>query len=230
MLLLPALVVALVVALAATSGGAASVQPTSASPGGDRAEPAQAGVVRVRLHAAPRRLEVRREVRSGYDRDLFVHWISQGEGCDTRDSVLIAEARRDPDVGVDCDLTGGRWFSYYDGVRVDDPSSLDIDHMVPLAEAWDSGARVWSDRRRQRFANDLGDRRSLVAVTASSNRAKSDQDPREWLPQQRVCRYVKEWLAVKLRWSLTVDRPERRALLSAAQGCPDRTLRVRMAR
>ena len=194
------------------------------------AERARGGLVRVRLHAAPWRLEVRREVRRGYDRDRFVHWISQGDGCDTRDRVLIAEARREPSVGADCSLTGGQWFSYYDGVSVSDPSSLDVDHMVPLAEAWDSGARGWSDRRRQRFANDLVDRRSLVAVTAASNRAKSDRDPREWLPEQRVCRYVKEWLAVKLRWSLSVDRAERRALLGEARSCPDRRLRVRVVR
>ncbi len=204
----------------------ASASPVAGSPVADGAERARAGFVRVRLHAAPRRLEVRREVRDGYDRDLFVHWISQGDGCDTRDRVLIAEARRAPAVSSDCTLTGGRWRSYYDGVTTTDPSGFDIDHLVPLAEAWDSGARGWSDRRRQRFANDLGDRRSLVAVTASSNRSKSDQDAREWLPPRQRCRYLREWLAVKLRWGLRVDRAERRFLLREVQTCADRTLRV----
>ena len=193
------------------------------TPGGGRC-------VKVRLHAAPRRLGVAREVRRGYDRDKFVHWISQGDGCDTRDRVLIAEARRAPVVSADCALTGGRWFSYYDGVRTSDPSTFDIDHVVPLAEAWDSGARGWGKKRRQRFANDVGDRRSLVAVSASSNRSKSDQDPREWMPDRQRCRYLREWLAVKLRWSLTVDRGERRFLVGAVQTCPDTRLRVPVAR
>ena len=187
-------------------------------------------VVRVRLHEAPGRLRVAREVRRGYDRDLFVHWISQGDGCDTRDRVLIGEARRDPAVSPDCALTGGRWFSYYDGVSTSDPATLDIDHMVPLAEAWDSGARHWSAGRRQRYANDLGDRRSLVAVTAASNRSKSDQDPREWLPDRARCRYLAEWVAVKLRWSLTVDRAEQRVLTRRVGSCADRRLRVRVVR
>jgi len=92
---------------------------------------------------------------------------------------------------------------------------------VPLAEAWDSGARRWNAITRERFANDLRDHRSLVAVTASSNRTKSDLDPAEWIPAQHQCRYVQHWVAVKIRWDLTVDRTKKRALLSLAKGCAD---------
>lgn len=218
----------LTLVVTALVGSGLAVAPAHADPAGG--EQARQGVVRTRLHVAPRRLEVAPEVRRGYDRDLFVHWTAQGEGCDTRDRVLLDEARSAPTVGAGCSLSGGRWFSYYDGETVEDSSALDIDHMVPLAEAWDSGARRWRDGRRERFANDLGDRRSLVAVTASTNRSKSDQDPREWLPERRTCRYLREWLAVKLRWSLTVDRPERRFLVREVRGCADRRLRVVRAR
>ena len=94
----------------------------------------------------------------------------------------------------------GRWFSYYDRVSWTLAADVDIDHMVPLAEAWDSGARSWTTARRQAYANDLGDRRSLVAVTDNVNQAKGDQDPAAWLPQSPSCRYVREWVAVKIRW------------------------------
>jgi hypothetical protein len=81
-----------------------------------------------------------------------------------------------PKQGDDCALTGGEWLSYYDGKTVTDPSRLDIDHMVPLAEAWDSGAAEWTAERREAYANDLGAEHSLVAVTAKSNRSKGDKD------------------------------------------------------
>ena len=109
-------------------------------------------------------LRVRSEVRTGYDRDLFPHWVdADGDGCDTRDEVLIDEAVDPPTVGSGCSLSGGRWFSWYDDKWWTDTGRLDIDHLVPLAEAWDSGARGWTTRTRTAYANDLGDGRSLAA-------------------------------------------------------------------
>ncbi|CAL9674121.1 hypothetical protein SUDANB176_07636 (plasmid) [Streptomyces sp. enrichment culture] len=81
-------------------------------------------------------------------------------------------------------------------IWVTSASGLDIDHMVPLAESWDSGASAWTAQRREAYANDQGADASLVAVTARSNRSKADQDPAEWLPPAAGvhCRYVAEWL------------------------------------
>jgi hypothetical protein len=192
---------------------------------------AEAAVVKKPLRGMIKSLKVSREVRRGYDRDKFRHWVGQGDGCDTRDQVLIAEARRKPRVRNSCSLAGGRWFSYYDGRWTRNPSSFDVDHMVPLAEAWDSGARRWNANTRRRYANDLGDKRSLVAVTASANRSKSDQDPFDWMPRERAtCRYVREWVAVKKRWRLTVDRGEKRALLASANRCKNVRVVVRTAK
>lgn len=101
---------------------------------------------------------------------------------------------------------------------------------MPLAEAWDSGARGWSTRTRERYANDLGDRRTLVGVTDSVNQSKSDQDVAEWLPTYDRCRYTREWVAVKHRWRLKVDRTERRTLRSLAADCKDSTITVALAR
>lgn len=175
-------------------------------------------------------LTVSTEVRTGYVRTLFKHWIdADGDGCDTRDEVLIAESVNRVQVGARCDLIGGGWVSSYDGLAVTNPSDLDIDHMVPLAEAWDSGARKWSSAQRQAYANDLGDPRALIAVTASSNRSKSDQDPADWLPDLNVCQYVQNWIAVKVRWRLSINKAEKTALRSTLGKCAVHTLTVRIA-
>ncbi|GGX58603.1 HNH endonuclease family protein [Streptomyces chartreusis] len=174
-------------------------------------------------------LPVATESRDGYDRNKFRHWNTGDDptdGCNTRAEVLIHEAVDPPTVGAGCRLTGGSWFSYYDATVVTSAGSLDIDHMVPLAEAWDSGASAWTPQRREAYANDQGAEASLVAVTARSNRSKADQDPAQWLPPAADvhCRYVGEWVGTKLRWGLAVDDGELAALEGAAAGCPEETV------
>lgn len=182
-----------------------------------------------RLRDAIASLPVANETRSGYDRDKFVHWIDADGDCqDTRDEVLVAESRVDTDGG--CNVTTGEWFSYYDRMTWTDDLDVDIDHLVALAEAWDSGAKRWTGGTRKRFANDLGDARALVAVTDDVNATKSDQDPADWLPAFGQCRYLGSWVAIKLRWRLAVDATERQALLDRAASCADVVLRWRTAR
>jgi hypothetical protein len=169
------------------------------------------------------------ESRDGYTRDAFKHWNAgddPADGCTTRNEVLIAEAVEAPTVGPRCPLTGGSWWSYYDQTTVTSASGLDIDHMVPLAEAWDSGASAWSAQRREAYANDQGQQASVVAVTARSNRSKADQDPAQWMPPAANvhCRYAAEWTATKLRWSLTTDDTELAALNDLAAACPGQTV------
>ena len=176
-------------------------------------------------------LPVATEVRTGYSRDLFPHWIdADGDGCSTRNEVLLAEADDPVTVTGTCTITAGRWFSYYDRVSWTEPSDLDIDHMVPLAEAWDSGARSWTTSTRQAFANDLGDYRTLVGVTDNVNQSKGDQDPATWLPRYDRCRYLREWVAVKHRWRLTVDSAEKSTLASLGSSCTNTTITVALAR
>lgn len=166
-------------------------------------------------------LQVAPESSEGYDRDLFPHWDYLGDDCDVRDRVLVSEARGGPSTGASCPVGRGRWFSAFDGVTVRDPSELDVDHMVPLAEAWASGAADWTTAVREAFANDLGYRGSLIAVTASSNRSKGDQDPAEWLPPRTSyrCTYISTWIAVKWRWRLSVDSAEQAALRVQVSAC-----------
>ena len=130
------------------------------------------------------RIKVERERPQGYKRDLFRHWTDDdSDSCNTREEVLIAESRTPAQVDAyGCKVIEGDWFSEYDGLLHTNPSDLDIDHFVPLKEAWDSGAWAWSPTQRQRFANDLSDPRALIAVTAGANRSKGDKDPSNWLP------------------------------------------------
>ncbi|HEV7654086.1 MAG TPA: HNH endonuclease family protein [Mycobacteriales bacterium] len=193
---------------------------------------AQAATVSTTLRAGASGLPVATEVRTGYTRAMFHLWIdADGDGCDTRNEVLIAEATTQPAIGAGCKLTGGRWHSYYDNVDWTLSSDLDIDHLVPLAEAWDSGARNWTATQRETYANDLGDARDLVAVTDNVNQSKGDRDPAEWMPSatSATCRYVAEWVAVKIRWRLTVDSAEKSALTGFAAGCTNVTITVTQA-
>lgn len=169
-------------------------------------------------------LPVSAERPAGYDRDLFRHWSDlDGDGCNAREQVLIDERVSGQVRG--CDVVGGEWRSVYDGDVTSNPSSFDIDHYVPLKEAWDSGAWRWNAGTRERFANDLGYAGALIAVSASSNRSKSDRDPAEWLPERGVCKYAKTWVAVKFRWRLAVDSTEKSELTRILSRCSP-TMRV----
>ena len=152
----------------------------------------------------------------GYDRKLFKHWIdADHDGKNTRAEVLIAESL----VSVHFSSTGktvttGKWLSLYDGETWTRASDVDIDHVVALGEAWRSGAWKWSAARRQAYANDLGVAWTLRAVTDNVNQEKSDDDPTNWLPplESATCTYLTDWVAVKIRWKLTIDAEERQSI------------------
>ena len=166
-------------------------------------------------------LKVADELRTGYKRTLFKHWVGTGNGCDSRKSVIISEAIVKPKVEPGCKLVGGEWLSIYDNTKVLDASQLDVDHMVPLAEAWDSGASAWDAKKKEMYANDQTDPRHLIAVTGASNRSKSDQDPADWMPTNKAyaCEYLTNWVSIKVRWSLTVDKKEKDFIVAALKPC-----------
>lgn len=164
---------------------------------------------------------------TGYNRDYFNAWIdADSDGCNTRAEVLMAESLSTVSSRGTCTITTGLWLSAYDGVSESDASKLDIDHFVPLNEAWASGAYSWDSATRVHYGNDLGYDASLLAVTASSNRSKSDKDPAKWMPASHgyFCDYAATWVAVKWRWSLTVDSLERLTLQSVLNGCSSITV------
>ena len=173
-------------------------------------------------------LKVATEVRTGYVRTKFKHWVGVGNGCDARKAVIISEAKVKPTVKAGCVIVGGEWLSIYDSVKVTDASKLDVDHMVPLAEAWDSGASAWTAAKREMYANDQTDPRHLIAVTGSSNRSKSDQDPTDWLPTNKAytCEYLVNWVSIKVRWNLSVDAKEKTAIATALKPCKSTSFSV----
>jgi hypothetical protein len=158
---------------------------------------------------------------AGYSRTRFPHWIEQGDGCDTRDVVLKRQGQGVVAAAGSCKISRGSWVSPYDGVSYTDPQKMDIDHLVPLANAWRSGAKNWTDDQRQDFANDLT-RPQLIAVSLSQNRAKGDQDPSTWKPASHDywCQYAEDWVAVKHYWKLTVTVAEKTALTDMLGTCP----------
>ncbi|MFF3512857.1 HNH endonuclease family protein [Streptomyces sp. NPDC002573] len=164
-------------------------------------------------------LTVATENRTGYNRDLFPTWITISGTCNTREYIL---KRDGSNVVTDssCAATSGSWYSPYDGATWTAASDLDIDHLVPLAEAWDSGAGKWTTAQRQAFANDVT-RPQLLAVTDNVNQAKGDQDPATWMPSRTAyrCTYVRAWVQVKYYYNLSVDSAEKTALQNYLSAC-----------
>ncbi|WP_398943550.1 HNH endonuclease family protein [Streptomyces sp. CFMR 7] len=231
---LPVLAFTVLPLLVATVPAAAGTMPSSElpdSPYGAAGAPSSArgSLAPLSLFEAVERIPVAEEQREGYKRELYRHWnkgLDPRDGCDTRREVIISEAVEAPVVTAGCKLTGGSWLSPYDGVTVTDAAGLDVDHMVPLAEVHDSGGHDWDAARREAYANDQGSPATLIAVTAKSNRSKSDKDPAQWLPPAAGyrCTYAAEWTGTKLRWGLAADEAERQALLALAGECPTTTV------
>lgn len=206
------LVVALAALVASLTFAAATPTPAGALPPGIPS----ASTAQSQLNA----LTVRAEGSlTGYSRDLFPHWSTVSGSCNTRETIL----QRDGSgvvVNSSCAATSGSWFSPYDGITETAASDIDIDHVVPLAEAWRSGANSWTTSRRQSFANSLSTPQ-LIAVTDNSNQTKSDRDPAAWRPTRTSfhCTYARMWIGTKHQWSLTLQATEKTALQSMLNTC-----------
>lgn len=180
-----------------------------------------------------------------YKREQFPHWSSAPDapfsGWDMRDATLVSQALGSEvitdDSGQRAVKIVGEWpNTYVDGKSIrGDAKQFDIDHMIPLKEAWISGAHAWTTSQREEFANDLGDplretdQSNLFVTPASVNRSKGDRDPAEWMPESsekaRACWYARQWVRVKQKWELTVDPAESSALTQMLENCtqyPDR--------
>lgn len=155
----------------------------------------------------------------GYDRDKYPHWSDQGDNCNTREAVLKRDGEG-VETGSDCYPTSGSWTSPYDGEKWTDPSDVDIDHMVPLANSWISGASEWTNDEREAFANDM-ESKQLLAVTDNVNQEKSDQSPDEWKPplESYYCQYSTDWISVKHQYKLTITEAEKGALKEMIGTC-----------
>ncbi len=142
-----------------------------------------------------------------YDRDDWGSWIDEdGDGLNTRHEVLAEESLIKPVISNN-KVVSGKWFDKYTGKYFTNPSDLDIDHLVPLKNAYISGASNWSKKKKNRYYNYLKYENHLIAVSKSVNRNKSDKSPIEWLPpnEEYQCEYVREWYKIKTAWGLSIE-------------------------
>lgn len=160
-----------------------------------------------------------------YDRKTWRHWVDRDRDCqNTRVEVLIEEALNGSLVmGSDgCKVISGKWQDIYTDKVYTDPKSLDIDHLIPLANAHKSGGWAWDSSEKRAFANDLSNSWHLLAVESSGNRSKGAKGPESWRPKNKEswCRYAKEWSNIKSAYRLWVTVDEVTALEDMLSGCP----------
>jgi hypothetical protein len=193
-----------------------------------------ATVVKVPLRTAIRNLPVAAHSHAGtYDRTrAFGDWISQGGGCNTRAVVLKTESLKPTTQTASCTIKTGRWYSFYNAKYYTNAYGgiVQIDHVVPTENTWISGAWRWTHATRVRYYNDLTDSRTLVAVDRTDNESKGDRDPTQWMPSHGKCRYIRYWVAVKIRWHLTVTAGEKATLRRIAGGCTNPVITVARAK
>ncbi|WP_414939088.1 DUF1524 domain-containing protein [Amycolatopsis sp. cmx-11-51] len=155
----------------------------------------------------------------GYDRAKFPHWKTVSGKCDVREELLKRDGVN-VEVNAECTAVSGSWRSPYDGETWRKAADVDVDHVVPLAQAWASGAKSWEQSRREQFANDLTGPQ-LRVVTDNVNKQKSDKAPDQWKPPLVTywCTYATAWIVVKRAYGLTITVPERNALSSMLDRC-----------
>ena len=229
-----ALVLVIVVAIAANDGSPrVSVERTRRGAG---AEPPSATLrttpttALAPTTAAPRTGEIATLAIAdahpeGYERDQFgAGWTDADGDCqDTRAEVLVLESRTVVTftTPASCTVAGGEWIDPWSGTVTTSARALDVDHTVPLANAWRSGAWAWTAAQRVAYANDLADAGHLIAIPLGENRSKGDDGPEGWRPPARAswCAYAQTWTSIKARWGLSATPAEWAALLEMAATC-----------
>jgi hypothetical protein len=157
-----------------------------------------------------------------------VHWMPGGSWADAdgdcqdgRQEILIAQSKANPVLTADtCSVVSGLWVDPYTGETSTNPSEVEIDHLVALKEAHDSGGASWPPAKKQAFAQDLNGGNLFVVLT-SPNRSKGDRDPGEWLPANKIlaCWYVKQWTSLKQRTGLSMDTSEAESIRLVIAAC-----------
>ena len=161
-----------------------------------------------------------------YNRSQWKHWTDEDGDCqDARQEALISESLVEVTFESErqCRVETGRWYGAFTGAYIEAPGDLDIDHLVPLKNAHDSGGWAWSAARKQEYANHLGDPGHLIAVTKGANRSKGAKGPEEWRPPDEGywCQYAMDWTEVKMEWGLTMTQRETEAVIEMLDTCEE---------
>jgi hypothetical protein len=217
--------------IAVLAGWVVGGDPKAGLPGGGPSassgsiEPASPGSAAAVLDSLPVK---GRAPKTGYEREerFGEPWSDvDRNGCDTRNDILARDLS-DIERSGSCRVTAGTLVSPFTGdtvhfVRGEDTSPLvQIDHVVALSNAWQTGAQQLTDEERELLANDP---LNLLAVDGASNSQKSDGDAATWLPAERSfwCQYVARQVSVKAAYGLWVTEPERNAMRRVLERCPD---------
>lgn len=201
----------------------------------DREDPIERGYLQVRLpegqgsgyvyRTAGRIYEDFEGRYEPYKRAAYKHWTDDDRDCEnTRDEALIRDSVgvvKQTKVGSRCKVVSGQWLDPYTGTEFTDAVKLDVDHMVPLKNAHDSGAWAWSPTRKQEYANFLEDPLHLISASASENRKKGEKGPDRYLPPnaEYQCDYVQNWVRIKETWGLDIPPDEEDAVNQVLSGC-----------
>lgn len=205
------------------------------------AAPATDPMLRARAESASSMLQAiivaaQRLARDDYRRDAFgAPWTDEvsvaggGNGCDTRNDILsrdLTDTRLGKVASCPGAVLAGEFRSPYTGGfvafrRDRAPGAVQIDHIVPLAYAWDMGAWAWPGPTRTEFANDPA---NLVAVDGTSNQAKSDAEPARWMPPDKRfhCVYAIQFVTVAVAYRLPIDAASRQVLAKSLGHCRSR--------
>ena len=159
--------------------------------------------------ALPSKAVPAKKAERGYERSAFGSgWDDEDGDCrDSRAEALIATSTTEVRFADDrrCRVVTGRWISPFTGKVILNAADIDIDHVVPLAWAWERGAGRWPSEKRERFANDPV---NLLPVETSLNRSKGAQGPDEWLPPANQCGYVARFVRVVRLYDLQPSTQE----------------------
>jgi hypothetical protein len=170
-----------------------------------------------------------RAPKTGYDRSEFGSGWSTVGGCDTRNIILYRDLKNAV-VDEECSVVAGTLYDPYTGKVIQlsklDGSAIQIDHVIALSNAWQTGAQQLARTDRIKLANDPLE---LIAVDGPANQEKGDGDAATWLPPNKGfrCEYIARQIAVKQKYSLWVTQPEKDAMKSVLGACPGQGLPIR---
>lgn len=143
----------------------------------------------------------------------FGGWIKpiKGECMNTRALVLVRDSQSKVDTNNNCSVLTGEWHDPYTDMNFNKASDIQIDHVVPLKNAYMTGAHSWDYLKRCLYANYLGSKTHLLPVNGSENERKGDRSPREYMPpsKQYTCQYLRNWLEIKYVWKLAMTPLEK---------------------